>query len=105
MEIIIRSLISRGLFPLLCLVSVTVHAQVYKYPVTPGTEKWGELKTHKDMLEVTTIPSEYLKANTTDLLQSCISYPLLFDFMAYNSPLTGLKKVIEKSNVLSEFMQ
>lgn len=94
---------------ILCITMSTftmyVKAQVYVYPILPETETWKNFKNHSDMLKATKLPAEYINANSADLLQSCLSYPLLFDYMAYNNPYYGFRKVILESNAFSEFIQ
>ncbi|TZF85559.1 hypothetical protein FW774_00300 (plasmid) [Pedobacter sp. BS3] len=95
------------LFSILCCPAfmLFVKAQVYTYPIQSGTENWKKLKSHSEMLKATKLPMEYLNVQSADLLQSCLSYPLLFDYTAYNNPYYGFKKVVLQSNVLSEFMK
>ena len=104
MKLMLNS-ITKLLFAVVFLSSIATKAQVYTYPIRPSMPEWRALKTHTAMLKATELPQQYLQANTADLLESCLTYPLLFDFMAFNNPLNGLKRVIAQSNVLSVFMK
>lgn len=67
------------LFPLYLL------AQVWDYPIKPGTENWKKLKTNQEIFNSCQIPSEIIKKiPTADLVQLCLNYPLLGDMLFSN---------------------
>jgi len=79
------------------------HSQAYNYPVLPGTEAWRKLKTHDEMVFVTSIPENTLSAiKTSDLVETCFSYPLLLDLLAFNSIKAGFESVLSKFNGFQE---
>ena len=77
----------------------------YDYPIKPGTAEWKELQTHQEKIKVCQIPEDTLKKLTpSDLLQTCINYPLISDMLAYDNLYEGSKRVIRNFNGLSEFL-
>jgi hypothetical protein len=75
----------------------------WDYPVKPGTEEWAAFTTKAQMLEACQIPQIVLdNINTTDLVELCLNYPLLFDFYAYNNIREGIINVAEDFNGLQE---
>ncbi|HUM66835.1 MAG TPA: hypothetical protein PLV32_13340, partial [Chitinophagaceae bacterium] len=76
-----------------------VLSQPYDYPIKPGSESWQALKTHKEMVQVCQVPEEILQQLTTPaLLETCLSYPLLMDVLAFNNLVTGLEQTLKRFN-------
>lgn len=74
-------------------------AQVYNYPIKPGTEAWKKLKSHDDMINICQIPDNLIQQmNTQELLESCLKYPLLFDMYAYDNPKIGFDEMSKNFN-------
>jgi hypothetical protein len=88
-----------------CLNSQSLSAEIWDYPVKPGTEEWNLLKTHYEMIKVCQIP-ESIITNTPslDLLNICLNYPLFGDIFAANSLQEGMTSIHESFNAISEFM-
>lgn len=69
-------------------------ADAYEYPVRPGTAAWKALQSHEEMVRVTDV-DESLLASMSDegLLETVLSYPLLVDVLAHNSPQQGFDAI------------
>ncbi len=53
----------------------------YKYPITPGSDEWKQLKNHDEMIDNCQIPETKLKMLTTNaLVETVLEYPLRLDF-------------------------
>ncbi len=75
----------------------------YDFPIKPGTEKWKEFKTGKEMVDACQIPVEILQNLSTDALaETCLNYPLALDYSAYNDERVGIKHIINDFNGLQE---
>lgn len=58
----------------------------YSFPITPESSEWETFTTKQEMLDVCQIPEDKLSDMTTEaLLETVIDYPLINDFMAFNS--------------------
>ena len=66
----------------------------YEYPVRPGTAAWKALQSHDEMVQATQI-EESLLASMSDegLVRTVLSYPLLVDVLAHNSPQQGFEAI------------
>ena len=88
-----------------CATAASRSTDAYQYPVKPGTEEWKALMTHEDMLAVCQIPEPVLKEmSTAGLAESVLNYPLLGEYMAFNSPQQGFDQVASHFNGLSELL-
>jgi hypothetical protein len=93
---------------ILLLVSNSIQSQKqvdipYEYPVKPGSEKWGAFISGQQMLEACQIPQKVLNSLTTKALaETCMNYPLFFEYLTVNDEREGIKKMIEKFNGLRE---
>jgi len=78
----------------------------YDFPVKPGTAQWKNLKTHDEMLAVCQLPQNYLEQSTTPaLVKTCLNYPLLLEFMAYNNFSSGIDTIISRFNGFQELLK
>lgn len=58
----------------------------YSFPITPGSSEWESFTTKQEMLDVCQVPEDKLSNMTTEaLLETVINYPLINDYMAFNS--------------------
>lgn len=90
---------------LLCLIPILSQAQVYDFPIKPGTEEWGNLITEKERFEAMQIPKDILKSiSTYDLITTCMNYPAMMYFTAFNNPQDGMDIIIQNFNGLQELM-
>ena len=61
-------------FIALCLFPILTQAQVYNFPVKPGTEAWNKLETETERLSALQIPENILKSmSTQDLIITCMN--------------------------------
>lgn len=68
--------------------------------------QWESFDTHEQKLAACQIPDSLLnKISTTELVQICMEYPLLFDAFAFDTPLKGLKVVASRFNGFQELMK
>lgn len=91
---------------LFCSVVALAHAQVYDFPLKSGMEDWGNLKTEKERFAVLQIPEERLSSmSTRDLLITCLNYPRMGHFTAFNSYQYGMDLIIRNFNGLRELLK
>ena len=89
----------------LCLFPFLAQTQVYNFPVKPGTEAWNKLETETERLSALQIPENILKSmSTQDLIITCMNYPAMGYYTAYNNPQEGMDIVIQNFNGLQELM-
>ncbi len=102
-----NKIINLGVFVLCFAVSIMAqgNSSAYDYPVKPGTPEWKALKSHKEMQEVCQIPGTVLRNITTsDLIQTCLNYPLYGDIIACDHTQEGFKQVKAGFNGLQELL-
>jgi hypothetical protein len=96
---------------LLCiilLVSSNIQSQKqidipYEYPVKPGSEEWAAFTSGQQMLDACQIPQKVLSSLTAKALaETCMNYPLFFEYLAVNDEREGIRIMIEKFNGLRE---
>ncbi|HEY9422833.1 MAG TPA: hypothetical protein VIW92_15580, partial [Thermoanaerobaculia bacterium] len=77
----------------------------YEYPIRPGSAVWKTLQSHDDMVRVTQV-EESLLASMSDegLVRTVLSYPLLGDVLAYNSPQQGFDAIRSQFGGLRELL-
>jgi hypothetical protein len=87
------------LFVLATCIATNAYCQAYNFPIKPGSKEWEKLQTHDEMLQVCQIPDSVLmEMSTNDLMESCLKYPLLLDFLAYNNIKSGFETVCNGFN-------
>lgn len=93
---------------ILLLISMNIQSQKqtdmpYEYPIKPGSEQWSTFTTGQQMLEACQIPQKTLSMlSTKALAETCLNYPLFFEYTALNDEREGIKIVIENFNGLRE---
>lgn len=71
----------------------------YEYPIVPGTEEWGKLKSNEEMLAVLQIPECILDIiSDSGLVKTCLKYPRYLDYTAFNNPVIGFDRMISNFN-------
>lgn len=86
--------------------NVTVIADLYDFPIKPGTPAWAKLQSHNEMVEVCQLPQDTLKnISTAGLIQTVLNYPLLSDMFAFDETQSGFDSVASQFNGLPELMQ
>lgn len=75
----------------------------YDFPVKPGSTKWESFSTGQEMVEACQIPNSILKNLTTKALaQTCLNYPLFFQYTASNDERKSIDAMIDGFNGLRE---
>lgn len=75
----------------------------YDYPVKPGTREWRSLKSHDEMVKACQLPLNSIRSlKTSDLLQTCLTYPLSMDLMAFSNLKDGFAKTFNDFNGYQE---
>lgn len=98
----------RILMLLLLLLSFSIKGQdvvdtPYEFPVRPGMEQWKSFKTGQEMKDACQIPIDILnRLSTKALAETCLNYPLYFEYTAFNSERMGIGHIIENFNGLTE---
>ncbi|MDD2436970.1 MAG: hypothetical protein PHG27_08040, partial [Massilibacteroides sp.] len=71
----------------------------YDFPIKPGSEKWASFNTHEEMVEACQIPEDILnQLSTPALVETCINYPLRYDYIAYNDVRKGISIILNSFN-------
>ena len=61
-------------------------ADLYDFPIKPGTEEWKAMVSHDEMLKACQVPELVLqKMSTEGLVETVLNYPLYGDMKAHNS--------------------
>ena len=80
-------------------------SEKYIFPIEPGTKEWAKLKNNKEKVSVCQIPANQLKLlSTSELLETCLNYPLLPDIFAFNNMQDGFDKFKEDFNGIKELL-
>ena len=75
----------------------------YIYPLRPGTPEWAEIQTGSEMYEVTQVPNSVLQAISTEgLLETWLTYPLLYNINAWTTLQQGIDNITEVFGGLQE---
>lgn len=78
---------------------------IYDFPIEPGTDEWKAFTTHEEMVKACRIPTSVLRQLPTDgLIETVLTYPLINDVWAYNTPQQGISAVISQFNGLQELL-
>lgn len=60
--------------------------EVYIFPIQPGSAEWLSFTSKQEKLDVCQIPEKKLSVMTTDaLLETVLNYPLIHDYLAFNT--------------------
>ena len=80
-------------------------SDAYDYPIKPGTDEWKAFGSHEEMLKACQIPEGLLhRMSTTTLVETVLNYPLLGDWLAYNTFEIGIESVRKQFNGLCELL-
>jgi hypothetical protein len=78
---------------------------IYDFPIKPRTDEWKAFTTHEEMVKACQIPTSVLRQLYTDgLIETVLSYPLINDVWAYNTPQQGISAAIGQFNGLQELL-
>ena len=78
----------------------------WDYPVKPGTEEWKKLESNKAKVDICQIPKYLLNTiPTSDLMDICLQYPLIWDMYAFNNLNEGLEKLFNDFNGIRELFK
>lgn len=91
---------------LITSITYNAYCQAYNFPIKPGSIEWKKLQTYDEMLQVCQIPdSVLLKMSTKDLMESCLKYPLLLIFLAYDDNKFGFETMCNEFNGFLAFFK
>ena len=87
----------------------------YSFPIIPGSSEWESFTTKQEMLDVCQIPKDKLANMTTEaLLETVMNYPLIHDYVAFNSyedacnvmskDFNGFNELFSRGNVTSAIL-
>jgi hypothetical protein len=94
------------IFILSSILSAQPKSKPYDYPIKPGTEEWKKFRSLHEMEQGCQIPDSLLHLMTTsDLLETCLNYPLYLNVTAYNIPQQGFENVMRGFNGLQELLK
>ena len=69
----------------------------YDFPIKPGTPEWAALKSHEEMLQVCQVPESILQEMSTEgLIETCLNYPLYWEWLAYSNLQQGFETVASR---------
>lgn len=75
----------------------------YDFPVKPGMPEWAACESHEEMVSACQIPENILsQMSTSALVETCLNYPLKYDYYAFNDIREGLLVMLENFNGLRE---
>jgi hypothetical protein len=91
---------------ILNIVGIVGNAQTYSFPVRPGDEEWKSIKNSDEKYSACQIPNEILESmSTKDLINTCLSYPLIGTLYAYNDLQSGFEALTKKFNGIQELIR
>lgn len=71
----------------------------YVFPIRPGSSEWASFQSKDEMLAVCQIPENKLNSMTTEaLLKTVLDYPLINDFLAFNTIEDAYKTMLNDFN-------
>lgn len=77
----------------------------WEFPVKPGTLNWKTLKNNAEKVEACQVPKDVLPLlKTPELIQTCLTYPLLPDMFAFNNIKDGFQKFEDDFNGFRELI-
>ena len=80
-----------------------VKSGIWDYPIKPGMEEWKQFNSNEHKVRACQIPEELLSSlSTGDLMDLCLRYPLLWDFIVFNNTNGGLDKLFRDFNGIRE---
>lgn len=75
------------------------------FKAMPGTKEWKSFTSRTQMINATSLSSDELKqTSTADLVKICLNWPLYSDLFVFNSLQTGMERLIQDYNGLSELI-
>ncbi len=81
------------------------NSQSYNFPIKAGTKEWMKIQTHDDMIRACKIPDDSLKnISTSRLIETCLSYPLMMDMLAFDNPKNGFINTYSNFNGFQELV-
>lgn len=91
------------LFAMHCAIGQVRIDKPYDFPIKPGSSKWESLSTGQEMVNVCQIPDSILyRLSTQALAQTCLNYPLFFQYTALNDERKAIDEIIREFNGLTE---
>ena len=94
---------AKRFFFILLFCPIFIFGQTWDYPVKPGTEEWKNLKSGVEKLQSCQIPENVLKKiSSLELAKLCVTYPLFYEYTAFNDEREAVSIMIEKFNGLKE---
>ena len=76
---------------------------IYVYPLRPGMPEWAEIQTGEEKYAVTQVPDSVLQVISTEgLLETWLSYPLLYNIIAWTTLQQGIDNITEIFGGLQE---
>lgn len=93
-------------FTTLSLIAQVKVDSPYEFPIKPTTKEWESISSSKEMLAVSQIPDSILKNISTEALaETCLNYPLFFEYTASNDERSAIEVMIQNFNGLKELSQ
>ena len=75
----------------------------YIFPLRPEMPEWAEIQTGAELYAVTQVPDSVLRVISTEgLLETWLSYPLLYNIIAWTTFQQGIDNITEIFNGLQE---
>jgi len=93
-------------FSTLGLIAQVKEDSPYEFPIKPTSKEWGSISSSKGMLAACQIPDYILKnISTKALAETCLNYPLFFEYTASNDERSAMEVMIQNFNGLKELAQ
>ncbi|AVM58136.1 hypothetical protein C3V43_10515 [Bacteroides heparinolyticus] len=78
----------------------------FSFDAVTNPTVWRTFQSLEEMQAACQIPDEILKGmSTDDLIQTCMSYPLYGNYLAYNNELDGIKTIMDHFNGFAELQK
>jgi hypothetical protein len=90
----------------LCSYGQTVVKDVYVFPVKPGSKEWKQIESIKERVAALQIPKTVLREISTEgLLETCLEFPYLTDFMFFDDYQKGFDVLVGRFNGFGELLK
>ncbi len=90
---------------LVSMIVLTSYGQSYEYPIKPSDEAWKNITNGEELYSKCQIPNDLLKSmKTSDLVATCLKYPLISTIFAHNDYQMGFDALSRKFNGFQELL-
>jgi len=77
----------------------------WNFPVRPGTEEWGQLRTEQERIAAVQVPEDILeKLSAEELVRLTLTFPAFGHFGAFNTSQEGFYVMLSRYNIFQHLL-